>query len=71
MPLPPPNLPTQVESEFNKQNNIGWFQALTGILSHDWSETQNIYLKSLIDKVTGQRWLSSLIRKLWDIAWDI
>ena len=71
LPLLPPYLPTQVESAFKKQNNIGWLQALTGILAHEWAETQNINLQYLGDKVTGRRWVSSLIRKLWYIAWDM
>ena len=48
----PPNITTQVEAALNKQNNIGWIQKLTGILSHEWSETQNSYLQSLGAKST-------------------
>ena len=28
-------------------------------------------IQYLGDKVTGRRWISSLIMKLWDIAWDM
>ena len=39
LPPLPPNLPTQAEAAINKQNNIGWLQALTGLLAHEWTET--------------------------------
>ena len=55
---PPPNLSTQAEEAFNKQNNIELLQALTGILAHEWAKTQNAYLQSLGAKFTGQRWVS-------------
>ena len=38
---------------------------------HEWEVTQNAYPQYLRSKVTGQIWVSSLIRKLWDIAWDM
>ena len=61
LPLLPPNLPTIVATVFNKQNNIGWLQSLTVILAHKWVETHNAYLIYLGAKVTGQRWVSTLI----------
>ena len=42
-----------------------------GLISHDWSEVQNAYLISLGAKISGFRWISALIRKLWNTAWDI
>ena len=58
LPLPPTNLPTQVEAELNKENIRGWLQALTGLLEHEWVETNNTYLQYLGAKVTGQIWVS-------------
>ena len=49
---------------------MGWFQAVLGLLSHKWAYIQHLYLQSLGAKVTGLRWISSIIRKLWDTAWD-
>ena len=34
------------------------------------AEIQNRHLQLLGAKTTGKRWISSLIRKLWDTAWD-
>ena len=42
-----------------------------GLISHDWSEVQNAYLRSLGTKISRVIWISALIRKLWDTAWDI
>ena len=69
--IPSTNLSTQLEESFNKNKYIVWLQALTGILTNVWAETHNAYLKYIGAKVTGQRWVSSLIRKLWEVAWDM
>ena len=42
-----------------------------GLISHDWDEVKNVYLRSLGSKITGVIWISALIRKLWDTAWEI
>ena len=68
---PPPSLPTPVATSFKKQTNIGWIQTLMGLIFHDWAEVQNTYLRSLGTKISGVRWISALIRKLWDTAWEI
>ena len=70
-PKPPQYLPTPVYNAFKKQTNIGWLQALMGLISHNCVEVQNSYLRSLGAKITGVRWISALIRKLWDTAWGI
>ena len=41
------------------------------LISHDCEEIQNSYLWSLEDKLSRQIWISSLIRNLWDTAWDM
>ena len=47
LPLPPPNIPIQVESAFNKQSSIGCLQERKGLLAHEWAETHNAYMKYL------------------------
>ena len=64
------SLPTPVANDF-KKTSIGWIQALMGLIAHDWAEIQNSYLRSLGPKISGQRLISSLIRKLWNTSWDI
>ena len=41
-----------------------------GLISHEWVK-KNTCIQTLGDKISGQRWISSLIRKMWDTAWDI
>ena len=37
----------------------------------DWARAQDSYFKWLGMKRTGTRWVVSLIKKLWDISWDL
>ena len=69
--LPPPNTTTMVDTTLKKKNNIKCLQSITGLLVNEWEEKNNFYLQSLRAKVTGQIWVSSLIRKLWDTAWEM
>ena len=42
-----------------------------GLTAPNWTEIQNLHLQSLGAKMTGNRWTSTLIRKLWDMIWDV
>lgn len=55
---------------FDNQNKIGWQALLQGCPAVGWAEVQQAYLDWCGSRRTGKRWLSALIRKLWDIAWD-
>ena len=70
-PQPPTYIPTPVDNALKKQTNIGWLQALMGLISHDCVEVQNTYLRLLGEKTSGVRWISALIRNLWNTAWGI
>ena len=37
----------------------------------NWDEIQNLNLQLLGAKTTGKRWVSDLIWKFWDTAWDV
>ena len=41
------------------------------LIEHDWEEIQNSYPRSLGGNISRQIWISSIIIKLWYIAWDI
>ena len=41
------------------------------LLENDWEEIQNLYIQSLGENTSGKRWISFLINKMWDIAWDL
>ena len=68
---PPPSLPILVDNVFKKQTDLGWLQALMGLIYQNWAEVQNAYLGSLGAKISGVIWISALITKLWNRSWDI
>mgnify|MGYP003460263465 FL=1 len=53
------------------QNEVGWQAFIEGCPSHGWRESQQQYYEFLRSRKTGLRWLSALIRKLWQVAWDM
>jgi hypothetical protein len=54
-----------------KQDEVGWQSLLEGRPSLGWSEVQQRYYEWIGSRRSGLRWLTALIQKLWDIAWDM
>lgn len=54
-----------------KQDRMGWDAAFDANWHIDWIAIQQRYYEYLGSRRTGKRWLVSLIKKLWDIAWDL
>jgi hypothetical protein len=53
------------------QNIIGWGRFFEGWISQDWTKAQQAYYLTIKSLRNGKRWTISLIKKLWDIAWDL
>jgi hypothetical protein len=53
------------------QDNLGWKAAFEGKWHKDFASIQQSYLRSMGHQRTGRRWLISLIKKLWEVAWDL
>ena len=53
-----------------RQDEIGWQHFLEGALVLGWQDVQAIYYESIKSRRTSLRWISALIRKLWEVAWD-
>ena len=53
------------------QTKIGWKHLVDGFFVHQWAETQQKYYSLLQRRTSGKRWLSQLLRHLWQIAWDM
>jgi hypothetical protein len=53
------------------QSRIGWQALLEGCLVCEWAAVQQSYYTWIGSRRTGRRWVSLLIRKLWDTAWDL
>jgi len=54
-----------------EQRDIGWESAFGGWLSLQWRSEQEQYWSQICSQKSSKRWMSELIRKLWDIAWDM
>lgn len=65
----PTTLP-RLREALELQDLIGWDHFLEGALVTHWQEAQASYLTRIGSRRTSLRWISALIRKLWDVAWD-
>ena len=53
------------------QTEIGWHSFVRGFVSHKWAKPQDCHYKHIGSKKTGKRWVSALIKKLWQVSWDM
>jgi hypothetical protein len=53
------------------QDQIGWLAFFEGCIAVEWSGVQEAHYLWLGHRNTGKRWATSLIVKLWEIAWDL
>jgi hypothetical protein len=70
------SLPTRshfpgVRSAISSQIRIGWQPFLEGLVSVEWAAVQQRYYEWLGSRRHGRRWVTQLIAKLWDVAWDL
>ena len=59
---------SQLEAD---QDTIGWDYLLEGVTPLSWENHQHSHYLSSGHPYHGKRWTTSLIIKLWEIAWDI
>jgi len=64
-----PNTNTSLVAQ--KQLKIGWDAALDSWLSLDWHATQEPYWLQWLRCKSSKWWTAELIKKLWNIAWDM
>ena len=67
----PRDIPVMFHSAFQTQDEFGWNTFLDGFLVSQWASTMDQYLRSINSKVTIRRWMTAIIRKLWEISWDL
>jgi hypothetical protein len=53
------------------QDKIGWRSFLEGRVSLSWRLHQASFYASTKSRCSPKRWVTSLIIKLWDVAWDL
>ena len=59
------------EGIFAAQKKIGWRNMIGGCFANEWSSAQEEYYKWLGMRRTGERWVAEVIKRLWDISWDL
>ena len=71
-PTPAPNYHWPGINELiTQQHLVGWRAFLEGCVLKDWAAKQQSYYDWLQRKNTGKRWTTTLIKKLWEISWDM
>lgn len=55
----------------SRQQEIGYSAIIEGRLSYEWEACQQAYLTFIRSRRTGRRWVTLIIQRLWDIAWDL
>lgn len=60
-----------MQAVVEKQDLIGWQAAFEGCWATEWSFVQEKYFEWQEKRNSGRRWLIAIIRKLWEIAWDL
>jgi hypothetical protein len=66
-------LPTNflLDEAVSSQERLGWQRFFEGWIAVEWSSAQQAYYTLMKSCRTGKRWVISLIKKLWDVAWDL
>jgi hypothetical protein len=60
-----------VTEAVHNQNAMGWQAFMEGSPAQGWRECQQRYYVFTRSKKTGLRWLSALVRKIWQVSWDM
>ena len=50
---------------------IGWSLPFSGMWLRDWSILQQSHYDTIGSRRSGKLWLSKLIRRIWQIAWNL
>ena len=53
------------------QGRLGPNAFVEGLLTQEWEKAQLDYLLKIESKRSPSRWVTALIKKLWDVAWDM
>jgi hypothetical protein len=68
---PPRNNLLGLRNAWVEQNDIGWDAAMEGRWSQSWIDIQDRHFLRIRKKRSGKRWLTAVIRRMWDISWDL
>ena len=65
------NPPFCIRDAIQQQSDIGWNLVLEGWLAKEWELVQQAYYNLIKSRRSGKRWTISIIKKLWQVAWDL
>jgi hypothetical protein len=60
-----------VNDLIHDQDRVGWRTFMEGGIVQNWAAKQQEYYTWLQKWNTGKRWTTTLIKKLWQISWDM
>lgn len=60
-----------IQEALVRQEESGWRNFFEGFVVVDWRTAQNRYYAHIGSRRSSRRWVSALIRKMWQIAWDL
>ena len=60
-----------VNDLIQEQDKIGWRAFLEGCIVKNWAAKQQEYYTWLKRRNTGKRWATTLIKKMWEISWNM
>jgi hypothetical protein len=63
--------PLHIGQALLQQDEIGWTNLLEGCMANGWTDAQELYYRSIGSRRSGLRWTVAIIKKLWDVAWDL
>jgi hypothetical protein len=70
--LPPLNCTWPGLNEIvSAQDMIGWRNFMEGGILQAWAAKQQEYYNWIQKRNTGKRWITTLIKKLWEISWNM
>jgi hypothetical protein len=60
-----------IQEVITQQSKSGWRNFFEGFLVNEWRTAQDRFYSRIRSRKSSKRWLSALIRKMWQIAWDL
>lgn len=69
LPYPSTDVPNIVRAAMVEQDNIGWYNFITGFISNKWRIIQQAHLKDLGSMKSAILWISRFQKRIWEIPW--
>ncbi len=67
----PTDTPRELLELVRLQSHVGWRRFFEGWLVQDWQLLQQQHYSALHSRRSGRRWVIALIKKLWEVAWNL